>query len=136
MTEVTRPPDASGDATSPVATTPEGRLSVRCLVAALVIAVQVVMLGVAHHTDLRYFTWAPHDQQAAYEISVTLDGRMLTEPQVLDRYGISRGVDPRALSHVLNVVEQYERTYGAGQGAEVIVRYSVNGGPIEEWRWP
>lgn len=104
--------------------------------AALFIAAQFVMVLAGLGTELRYYTWAPHDQQGGYDISVVVDGRELTEAELLDRYRRSRGVDPRAIAHVFNIVEQYETTYGAADDAVVEIRYWVNGEGPQLWHWP
>ncbi len=115
---------------------PGQAVSIPVVVAGLFIAAQFVMILIGLGTELRYYTWAPHDQQGGYDISVVIDGRELTEDELLDRYRRSRGVDPRAIAHVFNIVEQYERTYGAGDGAEVEIRYWVNGEGPQVWHWP
>lgn len=106
------------------------------VIASLFIAAQFIMILVGLATDLRFYTWAPHDQQGGYEISAVIDGRELTEPELLERYRRSRGVDPRAIAHVFNIVEQYETTYGADDGAEVTIRYWINGEGPQVWVWP
>lgn len=113
-----------------------GRWPAALVVASVFVAAQFAMIGFARTTDLRYFTWAPHDQQARFEISVHIDGEPLSPDDVHDRYGRSRGLDPRAAAHVINIVEQYERTYGSGDDAEVVVRYWINGGEEQQWHWP
>ena len=35
-----------------------------------------------------------------------------------------------------NIVEQYETTYGADDGAVVEIRYWVNGEGPQVWHWP
>jgi len=36
----------------------------------------------------------------------------------------------------MDIVEQYERTYGAADHAQVRMRYRVNGKEEQEWRYP
>ena len=110
--------------------------SVAVAVAALFIAAQFTMIVFGLGSDLRFYTWAPHDQQGGYDISVVIAGRALTEAELLERYRRSRGVDPRAIAHVFNIVEQYETTYGADDGAQVQIRYWVNGEGPQVWHWP
>lgn len=112
------------------------RLPLRLIAASVFVGFQFVMIFVGLGIDNRFFTWAPHDQQGRYEISVELDGTTLTPEQVHDRYRRSRGIDPRAIAHVFNIVEQYETTYGAEDGARVVVTYWVNGVGPQEWTWP
>lgn len=107
----------------------------RGLVAWSVLAIQGVAIVHGRFDDAAYFTWAPHDAQNEYSITVTTDAGVLTPEEVEGRYRIpARGVDPRSIAHVTRLVEQYERTLGAGDGAEAVVRYRVNGGPLREWR--
>lgn len=100
-----------------------------------ILTLQAVSVLHARFDDGRYFCWAPHDSQNEYAISVSIDGRPLTAAEVERRYRIpARGVDPRAIAHVTRLVDQYERTVGAEDDAEVTVRYRVNGGPVHHWR--
>lgn len=112
------------------------KVSWRLGLATAFIVAQFVMIFVGLGLDNRFYTWAPHDQQARYEIAVTLDGRELTDREVNIRYGRSNGIDPRAAAHVLNIVEQFETTYGSEDNAQVVVRYWINGGEEQVWEWP
>lgn len=105
--------------------------------ALLLLLFQAVMMVHARFDDARYFSWAPHDAQNEYVIAVRLNGRTLTDAEVRERYRIpARGIDPRAIAHVVRLVEQYERSRGAGEGAQVRVRWRTNGGPERSWRHP
>jgi hypothetical protein len=38
--------------------------------------------------------------------------------------------------HVIDIVQQYEQTYGRNDHARVILTYRTNGHENKEWRWP
>ena len=60
-----------------------------------------------------------------------------TDEEVRDRYRIWELTrDNRSIQHVIDAVRQYEETYGAGDGAEVLLRYTRNGGDERVWEWP
>ncbi|MBI3505086.1 MAG: hypothetical protein HY059_09610 [Proteobacteria bacterium] len=104
-------------------------------------AVLIVQLGTIAYSRLgsaRYFCWAPFDTQTRYALTVVLPGLgVLPEEAVRRRYRIKAlGTDNRSPQHVIDIVRQYEETYGKPDGAEVALRYSVNGRPFQEWRWP
>ena len=107
------------------------------LAAIALLAAQVGAIGWARFTPARYFAWAPYDRISLYTVEVSVDGRVLSREEAEGRYGFSLwGRDNRSIRHVIDAVEQYEETYGAGDGARVVIRYTVNGGPEERWTWP
>jgi len=109
---------------------------VRLGAALLLLLFQGVMMVRARFDDARYFSWAPHDAQNEYVIKVRSHGRSLSDEEIGARYRIpARGVDPRAIAHVIRLVEQYERSQPAA-ASEVMVRWRTNGGPLRSWRLP
>ena len=40
------------------------------------------------------------------------------------------------VTHMEDIIRQYETTYGRNDHAEILLKYSTNGGPQKEWRWP
>ena len=98
---------------------------------------QLTMIAYARFTPARYYCWAPHDAQNEYTIDVTVDNETLTPGEVTRRYRIrQQGVDPRAIEHVILLIDQYERTLGRDDNAQVRLEYRINGGPIHVERWP
>jgi hypothetical protein len=99
---------------------------------------QLAAIAYSRSGTARYFCWAPFDTLSRYEISVTLPGRgALPEEEIQRRYRIApRGSDNRSPQHVIDILRQYEETYGKSDGAEIRMSYAVNGGPTQEWRWP
>src|SRR5437762_12760970 len=97
---------------------------------------QLVMIGYARFVPSRYFCWAPYDIQSEYRIDVTIGGRPLTASQIRARYRRPRqGVDNRSIQHVMDVVEQYEQTYGRDDHAQVFMKYRVNGKATQAWQY-
>lgn len=112
-------------------------MTARTSLAILFLLFQVAMIAYARFDPGRYYSWAPHDEQAEYRIEVEIDGRPLSAVEVAERYRDPwQGVNPRAIEHVLRFVRQYEETYGRSDGARVTVYYTINGGPERGWRWP
>jgi hypothetical protein len=108
--------------------------TVRNILGALFLFLQIVMIGRARFSLERYFCWAPHDSQNEYTIDAVIDGRQLDPAAVEERYRLPRqGVDPRAIEHVFDVVRHRERR--AEERATVEVRYRTNGRAEEIWVW-
>ena len=98
---------------------------------------QVVMIINARFVPSRYFCWAPMDSQNLFEVDVIIDGRALTEEEILGRYRQpKKGGNWQAIQHVKDKIQQYEQTYGRDDHAEITLRYTVNGGREQIWRWP
>jgi len=109
----------------------------RTIVAGGILLFQLVMIAYARFVPSRYFCWAPYDIQSEYRLDVSIDGRPLTPAQIRSRYRRPKqGVDNRSIQHVMDIVEQYERTYGSGDHAQVVMRYRINGKGEQEWRFP
>ena len=53
---------------------------------------QLVMIGYARYVPARYFCWA----------------------EIRSRYRRPHGVDNRSIQHVMDIVQQYEESYGRG----------------------
>ena len=121
---------------SPETASPFGR-RIRLLVGVGFLAFQLFAIVRARFVPSRYFAWAPYDAISLYELQVRIDGREISREEVAERYRLpSLGRDNRAIQHVIDAVRQFEETYGAGDGARVLLRYRVNGGPERTWRWP
>jgi hypothetical protein len=102
-----------------------------------VLVPQVALIAWARVHPMRYYCWAPYDQQNEYEIETVVGGRALTPDEIKQRYRISTpGRNPRAVSQVTDIVSYVERVYRPEDRAEVTVRYRVNGGKERVWRWP
>ena len=67
-------------------------------------------------------------------VQVTIDKR---SDEIRRRYRRAReGSDNRSFRNLMDIVEQYERSYGAADHARVRMRYRVNGKEEQEWRYP
>lgn len=112
-------------------------LLTRTLAAVALLGFQLAMIGYARFVPSRYFCWAPMDSQNLYRITVVIGGRELLPAEISERYRQpAEGGNWQAVQHVLDKVGQYETTYGRGDGARVLVSYTVNGGPEQAWTWP
>lgn len=110
---------------------------VRTIAAVAILAFQLVMIGYARFVPARYFCWAPYDIQSEYKLDVTIGGHALTAAQIRARYRRPRqGVDNRSIQHVMDIVQQYEQTYGRNDRAWVSMTYRVNGKAEQAWQYP
>ena len=95
------------------------------------------MIGVARFHPMRYYCWAPYDSQNEYEITVKIQDHELTRGDVTKRYRIpARGINPRAIYQVTDIVSYVERVYRGSDNARVTITYRTNGGEEKRWRWP
>jgi hypothetical protein len=109
----------------------------RRLAGAAILSIQLLAIVYARFVPTRYLCWAPYDEITLYEIEVELAGRRLTQEEIRGRYHIrSSGRDNRSWAHITEMVDQYERTYGLSDDADVRMRYTVNGRGPFVWRWP
>jgi hypothetical protein len=109
----------------------------RTIAGVAILAFQLVMIGYARFVPSRYFCWAPYDIQSEYRLDVTIEGKALTAAQIRARYRRPRqGVDNRSIRHVMDIVEQYEQTYGRNDRAQVSMKYRINGKAEQQWQYP
>lgn len=109
----------------------------RFVVGVAFLAAQVVAIGYGRVGPSRYFAWAPYDAITLYSLEVRIGDEALNTEGAARRYRLdSPGRDNRAIQHVIDAIRQYEQTYGAGDRADVLMRYRTNGGPERTWRWP
>jgi hypothetical protein len=96
---------------------------------------QIGAILYARFVPARYFCWAPYDMQTDYELQVMIGGRTLTPPEIRGRYRRgAKGTDNRSAQHVIDIVQGVEER--RREGAEVVMRYRVNGGEERTWQWP
>jgi hypothetical protein len=110
---------------------------VRAILGGGLLLFQLVMIGYARFVPSRYFCWAPYDIQTEYRLDVSVGGKMLTPAEIRQRYRRPRqGVDNRSIQHVMDIVRQYEETYGRTDPAQVRMKYRINGKEEREWQYP
>lgn len=98
---------------------------------------QLASILVAPFLPVRFFCWAPFDEHTRYSIEVAVDGRALGREEIARRYRYPQAAwEVRDIDNVISIVRQYERTYGAGDGARVTVTYRTNGHQERRWTWP
>ena len=109
----------------------------RTIIGVAFLSFQLVMIVYARFVPARYFCWAPYDAQSEYTLHVTIDGRPLTPQEIRRRYRRPKhGFDNRSIQHLIDIVQGYEQTYGAGHHAQVVMKYRVNGRQEQQWQWP
>lgn len=112
------------------------RTSWRTWAACALLSFQLVCIVRARFVAARYFCWAPYDAINVFTLQVELGGQRLGRAAVDHRYHLPRRRDNRSIQHVIDIVSQVERTYGRDDSARVRLRYTTNGGALQEWSWP
>jgi hypothetical protein len=80
----------------------------------------------------RWLCWAPNDYAVEYHLVVTKDGERITR-----RYNIpDQGLYENPAQNIIDLIEQYERTYGWKDHVEVDLTYRNSGGPESHWHYP
>jgi hypothetical protein len=84
----------------------------------------------------RYFCWAPYDIHTEFVIEARVGGRELNGEEIHARYHIPKaGADHRSPHNVIDLLRRVERRH-RDSSVEVVLRYRVNGGAEQTWRWP
>lgn len=103
----------------------------------LLLLAQVGAIVYARFTPLRYFCWAPFDQQTSYEIGVNIGGEGLSPLQIQKRYRRpAEGFDNRSAHHLFDIIERVEAQLEPAGRSDVEVHYRINGGPQQKWHYP
>jgi len=101
-----------------------------------VLAVQVGLVAYEHLGPTRYFAWAPNDYVVQYRLTATVDGHRLSAAGVRSRYHLApHGIWYFPAQHLVDDVQQYERTYGSRDRVRVTLTYRLNGHAQQTWRW-
>ena len=101
-----------------------------------VLAVQVGLVAYEHLGPTRYFAWAPNDYVVQYRLTATVDGHRLSAAGVRSRYHLApHGIWYFPAQHLVDDVQQYERTYGSDDRVRVTLTYRLNGHAQQTWRW-
>lgn len=107
------------------------------LLGCALLAAQCGAIVYARFTPLRYFCWAPFDQQTKYLIEVFIGDEGLTEFQIQKRYRRpAEGYDNRSAHHLFDLIERAERKFEPAGRSRVTLLYSINGGRQLTWRYP
>ncbi len=101
-----------------------------------VLALQVAFVAYEHLGPTRYFAWAPNDYVVQYRLTATVDDHPLSPAGVRRRYHLApHGIWYFPAQHIIDDVQQYERTYGASDHVVVTLTYRLNGHARKTWRW-
>ena len=115
----------------------QGVMSLATLVGAGFLLAQFVSILYEQTRPTRYWCWAPNDYVTDYWIEVSIGGRALSDEAVLRRYRWPReGRFENIPGHLIDIIRQYEQTYGRDDGARVHLRYRVNSHAEQGWQWP
>lgn len=103
----------------------------------LFLLVQVFLIIEAQFGETRHFCWAPHTEMTQFSLHVEIDGKALSEEEVIERYQLRRyGWEAHAIHNVFELLVLYEQTHGVHDNARLTMDYSVNGNEWKQWRWP
>ena len=94
------------------------------------------MVVYSRFVSSRYFCWAPNDCIVEYGLQVTVGGRALAPEESFQRYHLPKDGYQSPVQHIIDMIQQYEQTYGKNDHAGVLMKYRVNGREEKEWRWP
>jgi hypothetical protein len=94
--------------------------------------VQFVWMILSQFGSARWLCWAPNDYALEYQLTVLKDGQRIT-----GRYGIpDQGLYENPSQNIIDIIEQYERTYGRTDHVDVDLRYRNSGAPESHWHYP
>lgn len=100
----------------------------------LFLLVQLISIIYARVIPERFFCWAPYDEHTYIEVFAEIDDIKLTKNEIQERYHYkSIGWEPRSIHNIINIINQYESTYGKEEKAIVQIIYSTNGRKNESW---
>jgi hypothetical protein len=109
----------------------------RRLIGILFLLAQCITVVYARFERSRWMAWAPNDYVLSYRLEVHINGRGLSTAEIERRYHLpAEQVYEFPAENIMDIVRQRERTYGARDGAQVLLTYRPDGGPAQEWRWP
>ena len=112
-------------------------MKLRSLIGILFLVIQCAFIILAWFIQEKFFCWAPYDEHTELKTVVYINNISLENHEINERYRYNMNFwEPRAIANVLNIVEQYEKTYGKKDSAEVRIIYSTNGGPKKKWCYP
>jgi hypothetical protein len=111
-------------------------MNIRYKLGVFFMIIQIILIVTARFIPERFFCWAPFDEHSHIDINVIINGRELTDNEIEKRYRyVSKGIEPRSINNVFNLITQYESTYGKNDNADVEVNYSVNGHKERKWKF-
>ncbi len=109
--------------------------SLRKILCILFLSAQLVAIVYGQMGQARYFCWAPYDSISFFRITVIINGRSLSQYEIKQRYRLRNiEVETRSIQHVIDILQQYEETYGKEDAAEVHLIYNTNGGEEKSWQ--
>lgn len=110
------------------------KLNISYSIGVLLLVAQFFSIMYARFIPERFFCWSPYDEHSYMEVSVIINGRELTEPEIRERYHYRAiGWEKRSINNVFYLIKQYETTYGIKDRAKVLVKYTINGHKEEIW---
>jgi hypothetical protein len=109
----------------------------RRLVGIVFLSLQLGSFVYARFVPSRWLAWAPNDYAVDYSLRVQVQGRVLSNFDAEQRYGLpAKSLYENPPQNIMDIVRQYEHTYGKEDRAEAVLFYRLNGGPAQQWRWP
>jgi hypothetical protein len=112
-------------------------MGIRKALGTLFLLAQLGLVVYARFVPTRWLCWAPNDYAVQYELQVRLGTRDLSPLEIQQRYKLpSQGWYENPAENIIDIVNQYERTAGRDDAAQVRLVYSVDGGRAREWHWP
>jgi hypothetical protein len=109
----------------------------RRLIGILFLFLQLSSFVYARFVPSRWLAWAPNDYAVDYSLRVQVRERVLSKFETEERYGLpAKSLYENPPQNIMDIVRQYEQTYGRKDHAGAVLQYRLNGGPPQQWRWP
>lgn len=109
-------------------------MSKRFYIGIIFICLQIGSIIYARFIPERFFCWAPYDSHINFKTTVTINNKVLSTEEAVERYHYKMaGWEQRSIHNIFYLITKYERTYGVLDSARVKVNYSINGHKESVW---
>jgi len=120
-----------------------GIVSLRWAILGIIyLVLQLAAVAHAHLGNSRWLAaWAPNDYALWYRLEVHASGKLLSPDETSHRYHVPCSNEgelyQNPAQNLIDIIRQYEQTYGRNDPAQVTLFYQPNGvQPPLIWRWP
>ena len=87
--------------------------------------------------DSKKFFWTPHNTQIHFKLSGTINQQQVSEQDLLNRFqlGHSQNWEVHSIENIKDLIKLFELQHRK-DNSEILLNYSINGSPYEQWRYP
>ena len=98
-------------------------------------SIQVIFIAIQLNSETKFFNWAMYHTIADYVITISVDGKVLTESEFRKRYKFpNASTEGRSLEHLKRKLIMFEKLYGNGAKSKITIDYVENLKP-GRWEW-